>query len=194
MRPSEKTGWNGVIFYLIGAIFSLSVLPRDLATFSILILSWCDTAASTIGQIYGRHTPKLPSPPFAARKSLAGFLGAFVVGCLAGWVFWTKVVPINATTSDLSWLGARAGLGRSWREHHHLTVGEVVARRLDLGSVPPVLPLPSPKSTMSPTALTLVCGIVGAVAESLDVLGLDDNATLPIVSGLAMYALMRLAG
>jgi diacylglycerol kinase (CTP) len=36
MRESEKTKLNGVIWYLIGVIFVLSVYPRDVAVISIL--------------------------------------------------------------------------------------------------------------------------------------------------------------
>ena len=58
-------------------------------------LSWSDTTASTIGRLWGRHTPPLPphlpfvrAIKFAPRKSLAGFMAATVTGaciCLGFW-------------------------------------------------------------------------------------------------------------
>ncbi|CAZ85432.1 unnamed protein product [Tuber melanosporum] len=67
MRESEVTGWNGVVWYLVGTITVLSIFPKDVATLSILLLSWCDTAASTFGRAWGRYTPRI-----RRGKSLAG--------------------------------------------------------------------------------------------------------------------------
>lgn len=85
MRESEVRGVNGVIWYLAGTIAVLVFFPKDVATLSIMLLSWCDTAASTFGRLWGRHTPKLRKG-----KSLAGSLAAFVVGAataafMLGW-------------------------------------------------------------------------------------------------------------
>src|SRR4051794_29038897 len=57
MRESEYSGWNGVIWYLVGTWAVLTIFPKDIAPLSILLLSWCDTAASTFGRLYGRYTP-----------------------------------------------------------------------------------------------------------------------------------------
>lgn len=95
MRESEKTKINGVIWYLIGVIFVLSVYPRDIAVLSILTLSWSDTAASVFGRMFGSSTPSLPSHvpglpflPFAKRKSFAGFLAAAITGFAISLGFW----------------------------------------------------------------------------------------------------------
>ncbi|KAF5343593.1 hypothetical protein D9756_011596 [Leucocoprinus leucothites] len=61
MRESEKHSTNGVIWYILGVNFALQFYPRDVATIAILILSWADTAASTIGRLYGPSSPRLPS-------------------------------------------------------------------------------------------------------------------------------------
>ncbi|KAK7028495.1 hypothetical protein R3P38DRAFT_3190096 [Favolaschia claudopus] len=61
MRESEKTGTNGTLWYILGVNFALTFYPIDVATVAILILSWADTAASTVGRAYGRRTPPLPS-------------------------------------------------------------------------------------------------------------------------------------
>nr|KIR83746.1 hypothetical protein I308_05830 [Cryptococcus tetragattii IND107] len=95
MRESEREKVNGVVWYLIGVIFVLGVYPRDVGVVSILLLSWADTTASTLGRLWGRYTPPLPSHvpgirflPFAPRKSLAGFLAAAVTGALITIWFW----------------------------------------------------------------------------------------------------------
>ena len=36
MRKSEERGWNGVIWYLMGCIWTLGVYPRDVAVVSVL--------------------------------------------------------------------------------------------------------------------------------------------------------------
>ena len=54
MRESEVKGWNGVIWYLAGTICVLVVFPKDVSTLSIMLLSWCDTAASTFGRYPAR--------------------------------------------------------------------------------------------------------------------------------------------
>jgi diacylglycerol kinase (CTP) len=70
-------------------------------------LSWADTAASTIGRLFGSYTPALPRRvpflrlPFAARKSLAGFLAASLTGALVAMGFWGFVAP--SQKSGLSW-------------------------------------------------------------------------------------------
>ncbi|KAK5110089.1 Diacylglycerol kinase, partial [Cryomyces antarcticus] len=59
MRESEVDGWNGVIWYLLGAFTALRLFPKDVGTLAILLLSWCDTAASTFGRLWGRYTPRV---------------------------------------------------------------------------------------------------------------------------------------
>ncbi|CAG8601792.1 774_t:CDS:2, partial [Scutellospora calospora] len=84
MRESEKYDKiNGVVYYLAGCIGALSLFPKDIAALSILILSWCDTAASFIGRKYGHYTYR-----FSNGKSLAGTLGAITVGSMAALLFW----------------------------------------------------------------------------------------------------------
>jgi diacylglycerol kinase (CTP) len=83
MRESEVRGWNGVVWYLVGTITVLAIFPKDVATLSILLLSWCDTAASTFGRLWGRYTPAI-----RRGKSLAGSLAAAVVGAVAAGLWW----------------------------------------------------------------------------------------------------------
>ncbi|CAG8531309.1 5843_t:CDS:2 [Ambispora gerdemannii] len=84
MRDIEKTEkYNGVIYYLAGCIGALTIFPKDIAALSIIILAWCDTAASYIGRIWGHYTFR-----FKNGKSLAGTLGAMTFGALSGLLFW----------------------------------------------------------------------------------------------------------
>lgn len=117
---------NGVVWYIIGVIFVLSVYPLDIATVSILMyviyltilqqhafnsslysLSWADTAASTIGRLWGAYTPPLPRSlplipylpffrlPLAPRKSLAGFLAGSITGAAIALGFWGFFYPVR---------------------------------------------------------------------------------------------------
>lgn len=87
MRPSERQSWNGVIFYMLGAATVLYFLPDDIGALSIILLSWCDTAASTVGRAYGRHGPELRKG-----KSLIGSLAAVATGALTTFVFFGYAV------------------------------------------------------------------------------------------------------
>jgi diacylglycerol kinase (CTP) len=62
MRETEYDGWNGVIWYLLGAWIVLGFFPKDVGVMGVLLLSWCDTAASTFGRAYGRYTPRYAFP------------------------------------------------------------------------------------------------------------------------------------
>lgn len=109
--------------------FALTFYPIDVATVSILMyvlsllqrikrhrhhpfqsLSWADTAASTVGRLFGAKTPRLPSRlpvlrlPLAPRKSVAGFIAATVTGTLIAIGFWGWVAPLRSGTPDLSWV------------------------------------------------------------------------------------------
>ncbi|OBZ66342.1 CTP-dependent diacylglycerol kinase 1 [Grifola frondosa] len=129
MRECEKKTTNGVIWYIIGVIFVLSVYPLDIAVVSILILSWADTAASTFGRLWGSLTPapSLATSPF----SIFLLLPESYDGSQAG-----------------KWLGL--------------------------------------------SVLTVVSGLVSGVAEALDLGSLDDNLTLPIISGGCIWGFFKI--
>ncbi|TKA70698.1 hypothetical protein B0A49_07431, partial [Cryomyces minteri] len=88
MRESEVDGWNGVIWYLLGAFTALRLFPKDVGTLAILLLSWCDTAASTFGRLWGRYTPRV-----RRGKSLAGSVAAAAVGVSTAAVFYGLIAP-----------------------------------------------------------------------------------------------------
>lgn len=64
-------------------------------------LSWADTAASTIGRLWGAYTPPLPCSmpflrlPLAPRKSLAGFLAGSFTGAAIAVGFWGWFYPVR---------------------------------------------------------------------------------------------------
>ncbi|CCC68172.1 hypothetical protein NCAS_0B00880 [Naumovozyma castellii] len=88
MRKKEIHTYNGVLWYILGLIFSFSFFSKDVALISLFLLSWSDTAASTFGRKYGYLTPKL-----ARNKSLAGSIAAFIVGFLTCLTFYGFFVP-----------------------------------------------------------------------------------------------------
>lgn len=181
MRESEKHKTNGVIWYLLGCIFVLSFYPQDIAVASILILSWCDTTASFFGRLYGAYTPPLPqsmpipfssflsssTPPTCVRVSLPFARRKSVAGFIAG-----------ATTGAL-------------------IVFAFWTYVAPLGAIPPSLPsvvLNKATGALNQGKLALVAGVVGVlagVAEAIDIGTLDDNLTLPIISGGIIWAIFK---
>jgi len=63
--------------------------PKDIAVMSILLLSWCDTAASTFGRLWGHLTPRVRKG-----KSLAGSIAACVTGVITAVVWWGWLGPL----------------------------------------------------------------------------------------------------
>lgn len=115
MRQKEIHSYNGVLWYLLGLIFSFSFFSKDVALISLFLLSWSDTAASTIGRKFGYLTPKI-----SRNKSLAGSLAAFTVGLCTCYGFYGYFVPhygyVNHS-GDISWSPetSKLGLGQiSW--------------------------------------------------------------------------------
>ncbi|KAJ4490463.1 hypothetical protein J3R30DRAFT_3749817 [Lentinula aciculospora] len=204
MRESERRATNGFIWYIVGVNFALTFYPLDIATVAILILSWADTAASTIGRLWAGHwglyTPRLPSRlpiapflpvslkhrlalPLAPRKSLAGFIAASLTGaCIAlGFWGWIAPIPLPNERGDVTWFwnGGVSGSGAfgGW---------------------------------LGLTAISFFAGLVSGVAEALgkantissfmsltvlfskDLGSLDDNLTLPIISGGCLWAFFKL--
>lgn len=208
---------NGVVWYLIGVIFSLHFYPADIACVSVMILSWADTAASVFGRLFGRYTPALPSPPFASRKSLSGFLAALIAGAGVALLFWGTNIAKSAERFDgLSWSeeqsilgttapgwqnsgwcgwnwgfrgrlpsdlidsGRHGTLNAAWNAASQATSSLAHAAAADsVSASAPGMPLP---------VLALGAGLVAAVAEGLELGGLDDNFSLPILSGLGLWA------
>ncbi|KAI0077559.1 hypothetical protein K474DRAFT_1661486 [Panus rudis PR-1116 ss-1] len=171
MRESEKKTTNGVIWYILGVIFVLSVYPTDLAVLSILILSWVDTAASTIGRLWGPLTPRLPPRflgiPLAPRKSLAGFIAGSVTGAAVIAGFWGWLAPMGEVAP--TWTLANGPLSITTQEAPSLLRG-----------------------WSGVGLISVVGGIFSGLAEALDLGSLDDNMTLPIISGGCIWGFLKL--
>ncbi|KNF05226.1 hypothetical protein PSTG_01445 [Puccinia striiformis f. sp. tritici PST-78] len=188
MRERERSGhWNGVIFYIVGVLTSLSTLPLDISVLSILILSWVDTAASITGRRYGKAL--LPSPPFAPRKSVAGFLGALVVGSSTAYGFWSVFANrgVLVTGHHHSWMSSSQLL----TVHHRETLTGYVPTILNDYLISKIQ-LSTPNSSMGILPLSLACGLISALAESWNLFGWDDNLVLPILSGWGIWGIMKI--
>ncbi|KAI1136631.1 hypothetical protein F5Y05DRAFT_405201 [Hypoxylon sp. FL0543] len=176
MRESEYAGWNGVIFYLLGAWIVLYFFPKDVAVVSVMLLSWCDTAASTFGRLYGIYTPRI-----RRGKSLAGSLAAFVVGvATAGW-FWGYLAPRT---------GPFPG-----DEHHPfmftglLRLPTFISNALGLSESRGVIGGP-----VALGLLSLWSGLTAAGSEVVNLFGWDDNLTIPVLSGVGIWGFLKIFG
>ncbi|KAG8792728.1 hypothetical protein FRC17_008551 [Serendipita sp. 399] len=197
MRESEKSRVNGTVWYLIGVIFVLTFYPADIAVVSILILSWADTAASTIGRLWGRYTPPLPRRipyiglRFAPRKSTAGYAAAFVTGGLITAAF----LGLHAAQAPLSTVASHIP---SWDELKGSSWDQILSTALSYTNLnnKPVIDMPSSwhwqQRVGGDWAGLIVAGLwsgfVTAVAEAMDLGDTDDNLTLPVLSGLGIWA------
>ncbi len=169
MRESEVDGWNGVIWYLLGAWTVLRFMPKDVGVMGVLLLSWCDTAASTFGRLYGRYTPRIRKG-----KSLAGSAAAALVGVVTAGMFWGWAAPRFGHAEEFMFRGelrlpevVREALG--WKGEGQGTLGGWAA----LGIV------------------SLWSGFVASASEVVDVFGWDDNLTIPVLSGLGLWGFFK---
>lgn len=173
MRESEAHDrFNGVISYLAGLWATMYFCRKDVAVMSVLLLSWCDTAASTFGRLWGKYTPRI-----RRGKSLAGSLAAFVFGVGSAILFWGIVAPrtpeaLNQGVNSFAFDGT-------------LTLPSQMQKYLGLSS--------SLVSISGPVALgvmAIVSGLVASVSEAIDIFGLDDNLTIPILTGAGLGAFL----
>ncbi|KAM0269448.1 hypothetical protein ACHAQH_009722 [Verticillium albo-atrum] len=174
MRESEYAGYNGVIWYMLGAWLACYAFPKDVAVMAVLLLSWCDTAASTFGRLWGRYTPRI-----RRGKSLAGSLAAFLVGVGSSVFFWGWFVP---------YFGPQPGdEGFMFQGALHLPQAAVEA-----------VGLTTEQATVAgPLALGIVSvwsGFAAAASEVIDVFGWDDNLTIPVLSAAGIWGFLKVFG
>jgi diacylglycerol kinase (CTP) len=176
MRETEYDGWNGVIWYLLGAWIVLGFFPKDVGLMGVLLLSWCDTAASTVGRLYGRYTPRI-----RRGKSLAGSLAAFLVGVITSIHFWGWLAPRMSSFVDndnfpFMFTGTLA-LPTAVRSAVGLTEAQAsISGGWALG------------------LMSLWTGFVASASEVVDIFGWDDNLTIPVLSGLGMWGFLKIFG
>lgn len=176
MRETEVDGWNGVIWYLLGAYIALKFFPKDIGVMGVLLLSWCDTAASTFGRFYGRYTVRLRSG-----KSLAGTLAAFLTGLLTAVMFWGWLVPRTGAFPDDP-AGAYMFTGE-------LTLPQQLTTFLGWKE--------AEATVRGAAALGLMgvwTGLAAAFSEFVDILGWDDNLTIPVLSSLGLWTFLKVFG
>ena len=177
MRETEVSGYNGVIWYLLGAYAVLRFFPKDVGVMSVLLLSWCDTAASTIGRLWGRQTIRLRQG-----KSLAGTLAAWFVGVVTAAAFWGWFVPTVGTfPSDPEGSFMYTGRLNLLPESIKGLIGWTADNSNAIITGPVALGV-----------MSVVAGLVAAGSEFLDLFGWDDNLTIPVVSGAGLWGFLRL--
>ncbi|KAF2215853.1 hypothetical protein CERZMDRAFT_34287 [Cercospora zeae-maydis SCOH1-5] len=177
MRESEAHDrYNGVISYIAGLWVAMYFCRKDVAVVSVLLLSWCDTAASTFGRLWGKYTPRI-----RRGKSLAGSLAAFVVGVASALLFWGFIASKTP-------------------EEYHQGVNSFAFQG--------VLTLPAPASEYlgldlkqatiaGPVALgvmSVVAGLIASISEAIDLWGLDDNLTIPMLCSAGLGAFLWACG
>jgi len=166
MRESEKTKLNGVVWYMIGVITVLSAYPRDVAVASILLLSWADTAASIFGRLYGPKTGKLPS-------RLLGFIPLLSRKSVAGS---SAALLVGFLVSVIFWGVCTSGMGNGleeaqWQWNQGCNGGWPGLMMLGVGA-----------------------GLITSLIEAMDLGSLDDNLTLPVLGGGALWGWLKLLG
>jgi diacylglycerol kinase (CTP) len=172
MRESEYSGYNGVIFYLLGAWTVLYFFPKDVGVMSVLLLSWCDTAASTFGRLWGRYTPRL-----RRGKSLAGSFAAFLFGVATSFFFYGWLVPaIGPMPGDENFMFKGA-----------LSLPSAVTDVLGLSRSAATV-----TGTLALSIMSLWSGFVASASEVVDIFGWDDNITIPILSGIGIWGFLKL--
>lgn len=174
MRESEYSGYNGVIFYLLGAWAVLYFLPKDAGVMSVLLLSWCDTAASTFGRLWGRYTPRL-----RRGKSLAGSFAAFLFGVATSFFFYGWLVPV---------IGPMPG-DENFMFKGTLSLPSAVTNALGVSQAAATV-----TGTLALTIVSLWSGFVASASEVVDIFGWDDNLTIPLLSGIGIWGFLKLFG
>lgn len=175
MRESEVDGYNGVISYLLGAWIVMRFCPKDIAVMSILLLSWCDTAASTFGRLWGHLTPRVRKG-----KSLAGSIAACATGVITAAVWWGWLGPAYSEYNYGEHAFAFQGvltLPLQVRETFSLSVSQAsVTGHVALG------------------VMSLAAGIIASASEAIDVFGWDDNLTIPVLCGAGLWSFVKMFG
>ncbi|KAM3425171.1 hypothetical protein BST61_g7130 [Cercospora zeina] len=177
MRESEAHDrYNGVISYIAGLWVAMYFCRKDVAVVSVLLLSWCDTAASTFGRLWGKYTPRI-----RRGKSLAGSLAAFVVGVASALLFWGLVASktpeeYNQGVNSFAFQGVLT-LPAPAREYLRLNLKQAtIAGPVALG------------------AMAVVSGLIASISEAIDLWGLDDNLTIPMLCSAGLGAFLWACG
>ncbi|KAK8087144.1 hypothetical protein PG994_002118 [Apiospora phragmitis] len=173
MRETEYVSVNGVVYYLLGAWTVLYFFPKDVAVVSVMLLSWCDTAASTFGRLYGRYTPRI-----RRGKSFAGSFAAFLIGVgTAAW-FWGWLAPKTP-----SFPGDEQN---PFMFRGILRLPSYIAEQVGLDEQQATV-----SGDIALGVMSLWSGLVAAGSEVIDLFGWDDNLTIPVLSGIGMWGFLK---
>jgi diacylglycerol kinase (CTP) len=172
MRESEYSGWNGVIFYLLGAWIVLFNFPKDVGIMSVLLLSWCDTAASTFGRLWGRYTPRLRKG-----KSLAGSTAAFLVGVGTSYFFYGWLVPT---------IGPFPG-DENFMFNGILSLPKTICEAVGVSQEQTTI-----SGAVALGVMGIWSGFVASASEVVDIFGWDDNLTIPVLSGIGIWGFLKI--
>ncbi|CAE6995541.1 hypothetical protein CFE70_000110 [Pyrenophora teres f. teres 0-1] len=175
MRESEVEGYNGVISYLLGAWIVMRFCPKDIAVMSILLLSWCDTAASTFGRLWGHLTPRVRKG-----KSLAGSIAACVTGVITAAVWWGWLGPLYSEHNQ--------------GEHAFAFQGALTLPAQTRSALKLSLTQASATGYWALGAMSLAAGMIASVSEAIDVFGWDDNLTIPVLCGAGLWGFLKVFG
>lgn len=177
MRESEAHDrFNGVISYLAGLWFTMRFCPKDVAVMSVLLLSWCDTAASTFGRLWGKYTPRIRKG-----KSLAGSLAACMVGVLSAILFYGIIAPATGGVYDTG--------PDSFAFQGSLTLPLRLREQLGVGKANATV-----SGWIALALMSVVSGLVVSVSEAVDLFHLDDNLTIPVLCGIGLGVFLRVFG
>lgn len=138
---------------------------------SVLLLSWCDTAASTFGRLWGRYTPRL-----RRGKSLAGSTAAFLVGVATSYIFW-------------GWLAQSVGPmpgDENFMFKGVLSLPNAACEALGLKKDQATI-----TGSLALGVMSLWSGLAASVSEVVDIFGWDDNLTIPVLSGIGIWGFLK---
>ncbi|KAF1813718.1 hypothetical protein P152DRAFT_457084 [Eremomyces bilateralis CBS 781.70] len=178
MRESEVDSYNGTIFFLAGTYLVLRVFPKDIGVLGVLLLSWCDTAASTFGRLWGRYTPHIRKG-----KSLAGTAAAMFTGVASAAVFWGYIGPKLGTPFGYD-VGVNAFAFKGMLQLPGAVCGY-------LGWNPETAKV---TGGVAVGIASVVAGTVAAAAEAVDLWGWDDNLTIPVLCGVGLWGFLKTFG
>ncbi|MBW6462297.1 MAG: SEC59/DGK1/VTE5 family protein [DPANN group archaeon] len=89
VRDKEQNRLAGHIFFIMGAIISISVFDMDIAVAAILMTTFGDSAATIIGRRYGKV-----SIPGIRNKKVEGCFAELFVNLIIGYLFIDSVIII----------------------------------------------------------------------------------------------------
>lgn len=100
MRKGEVDGIAGTTWLIAGVTLVTSFCPRSIVSLALLFLAFADPLASFVGIRFGRIK-------VFGRKTLEGFLTAYLVCAIATYVFLSTTTDFGST---LIWISLIAGL------------------------------------------------------------------------------------